>query len=440
MDVHGFSALALVCSSERLFHYLACPELNTSECCYAFRFYKNKYSRYSVLVDTKVPTLSISSTAPTPCFSRTEIANEVWVSMIEKAYAKLNGGYARIAGVSLRDAIQDLCGLEPEIIVLENVNQAHLMQYLKMSQANGSVVGFMLRQEVAVKDVQKEKNRLDALPEMNRVYVFQGVENQEVVIKDPWYQGKDLVVGQKGTVRMNYSSLVGSFNCMVVVKDFPDEWRGVKIDINMTSSNGIPASTNLSWVQNFQYMIQVGVGVPGDMKEVPFHFRLNEIKGVQPQKDFVAGFAVFKAGDKEDKIKTFNQNNLLFLTKPGGSLCFGTRVRDNYSYTIQKLEKKFYSLIPFTNQKGLTSGTYLQFEVFYAGRPSQLAFRFKGDQVLQYAVGESDELPFRILRDKLKTTDLPQFPFNHKNADLALVPGMCKYLILNNPNAAINTT
>lgn len=42
--------------------------------------------------------------------------------MIEKAYAKLNGGYAKIAGISLRDAIQDLCGLEPEIIVLEGLN------------------------------------------------------------------------------------------------------------------------------------------------------------------------------------------------------------------------------------------------------------------------------------------------------------------------------
>ena len=90
---------------------------------YAFKFFKNKYQRYTVLVDTKIPTLD--SDVPVPCFSRTEIANETWVSLIEKAYAKLNGGYSKLNGISLRDAVNDLTGLELEVVVLdkpENLN------------------------------------------------------------------------------------------------------------------------------------------------------------------------------------------------------------------------------------------------------------------------------------------------------------------------------
>jgi calpain-5 len=69
--------------------------------------------------------LNLDSGIPTPCFSRTEIENEVWVSLLEKAYAKLCGGYQRLSGCDLREVINDLTGLEPEFIPFdkpENVN------------------------------------------------------------------------------------------------------------------------------------------------------------------------------------------------------------------------------------------------------------------------------------------------------------------------------
>jgi hypothetical protein len=73
-----------------------------------------------------------------------------------------------------------------------------------------------------------------------------------------------------------------------------------------------------------------------------------------------SGFAVFVVGEKEDKVKTFNQNNLLFLTKPGGSLVFGDKTRDAASSScLLKLPKKFYAMVPFVALKGDTPGVFL---------------------------------------------------------------------------------
>lgn len=47
------------------------------------------------------------------------------------------------------------------------------------------------------------------------------------------------------------------------------------------------------------------------------------------------------------------------MTKPGGSFCFGDQMKDNYSYSINKMGKKFYAVVPFINLKGETPGTYL---------------------------------------------------------------------------------
>ena len=51
-----------------------------------------------------------------PCFTHSSYANEFWPSLIEKAYAKLNGGYERLEKLNLRECINDLSGLEPELI------------------------------------------------------------------------------------------------------------------------------------------------------------------------------------------------------------------------------------------------------------------------------------------------------------------------------------
>lgn len=52
----------------------------------------------------------------------------------------------------------------------------------------------------------------------------------------------------KGVYELSWGSLVSVFNCVVIVKDFPDEWRGLRMDINLNPCYGIPSSGNVGWV------------------------------------------------------------------------------------------------------------------------------------------------------------------------------------------------
>jgi len=74
---------------------------------------------HSVVVDETIPVFQ-----HLPKYGRSK-GNGSWVSLFEKAYAVLNGGYEFIAGVSLRDSLRDLSGLDPEIVMFsrENINK-----------------------------------------------------------------------------------------------------------------------------------------------------------------------------------------------------------------------------------------------------------------------------------------------------------------------------
>jgi hypothetical protein len=59
---------------------------------FCFKFYKNFRWRY-VIVDDRIPCLNSKHNTPKPIYGKCRQENHFWVSLIEKAYAKLHGGY-----------------------------------------------------------------------------------------------------------------------------------------------------------------------------------------------------------------------------------------------------------------------------------------------------------------------------------------------------------
>ena len=90
-----------------------------------------KFVPLNVVVDIKVPT---RNHAPVYGSSRD---NDLWVSIYEKAYAKLRGGYPRLAGGTFEPAIEKLTGRPTQKVL---PTDPHLFEKLSEALRNGKFV------------------------------------------------------------------------------------------------------------------------------------------------------------------------------------------------------------------------------------------------------------------------------------------------------------
>jgi hypothetical protein len=74
---------------------------------YVFRFFKN-FEWVYVLVDQRIPMKAKTSK---PVFGRCRGEHELWVPLIEKAYAKLHGCYENLMSGYLDEGVQELTGM-----------------------------------------------------------------------------------------------------------------------------------------------------------------------------------------------------------------------------------------------------------------------------------------------------------------------------------------
>lgn len=77
---------------------------------------KNFSWRY-VIIDDRLPCKKSSNR---PYFATCNKLNELWVPLIEKAYAKLHGCYSSLISGLYDDAIDDMTGLASEKIKLHD--------------------------------------------------------------------------------------------------------------------------------------------------------------------------------------------------------------------------------------------------------------------------------------------------------------------------------
>ena len=88
---------------------------------YCLRFMKNFNWTY-VLVDSRIPCKKNDAGQFEPIFGACQDKDEMWVQLIEKAYAKLHGCYGNLISGYIDEGVQELTGFQPLKIPVADEN------------------------------------------------------------------------------------------------------------------------------------------------------------------------------------------------------------------------------------------------------------------------------------------------------------------------------
>ena len=104
------SALSLVRTEDTLFQSMTLDhqfDRFRTYGLYVFKFFKNG-SPFYVIIDDKLPCIEKPNGHIVPYFARSQNSSLFWVSLIEKAYAKLHKRYWALTNGTVEDALHDL--------------------------------------------------------------------------------------------------------------------------------------------------------------------------------------------------------------------------------------------------------------------------------------------------------------------------------------------
>ena len=104
---------------------------------YVIRIFKN-FTWIYVIVDERIP---VDTKTMKPVFGRCRSKHELWVPLIEKAYAKMHGCYENLISGYVDEGIQELTGMQPEKILIRN-DKTGVFPHKMIEQHYGGSDGF----------------------------------------------------------------------------------------------------------------------------------------------------------------------------------------------------------------------------------------------------------------------------------------------------------
>lgn len=107
---------------------------------YVLRFFKNFQWVY-VVTDERIPVHTEEGPKKgQPVFGACKDPHELWVALIEKAYAKLHGCYENLMSGYVDEGVQELTGMQPEKIFIKNESTG-VFPHKQIEQSYGGAEG-----------------------------------------------------------------------------------------------------------------------------------------------------------------------------------------------------------------------------------------------------------------------------------------------------------
>lgn len=327
---------------------------------FVMRFFKEFAWRW-VIVDCRMPMIKHEGEYKY-VFGHCSDSSEIWVPIIEKAYAKLHGCYQALNNGLIDDALVDLTGLAAERILIKGSEPELLWKSLLDYKYNKSLLGCSIESADTHTEViiEGEPSGLLAKHAYGIVDLFE-IKNPNAIkkrhrllrIRNPWGQkewnGKwssgdeklkshlevlkkyldEIELDEKfdpmnpndGTFLICFKDWRKLFSTLFSCVDFPDHWSGLRIkgEWDKSCSGGVPPTQSNKdlqlWSKNPQFQLKLQENCEifltlsqkdGRFTSEPFPYKKSL---------FFICFAIMKQQGTEDSLKRFDETNIVKLSK-----------------------------------------------------------------------------------------------------------------------------
>lgn len=251
---------------------------------YSFSFYKQSMME-EVVIDDRIP----SHVKTGPRFGTSGLSDELWVCLLEKAYAKLHGSYSSLSAGHVVDALVDLTDGVPEAVPWSDLDHSQLnggalwSTMWEFFASAGGLMGASAGSAGVAQGGGPGQPRI--LP--GRVYpvlearirasdglrllriantwgpqgAWQGPWSN--IDKEAWTKDAcaelDFDPAKVGHTQfwMTYEDFIKSFNKIHVCRLFDDSWFSATFDGSWAGKTAGGSPSNPSWISNPQYLLTV---------------------------------------------------------------------------------------------------------------------------------------------------------------------------------------
>lgn len=318
------------------------------------QFFKNGEWK-QVIVDTRLP---YNGSYGAPIYAHCNDPNEVWLPLLEKAYAKLHHNYQALHGGSMVEALVDLTSETSEKYNLRDLETTRMIEsgefwelmlkYYRM----GCLMGCSNATKEADAD-DGEAAGIDGIMSNHAYGILEvrDIENLQLLrIRNPWGKGEwkgtfadeeeewdrhpglkeklNYQFGNDGTWWMTFSDWVTHYNKLYVCRIFPERWQKYSIDGRWDgkTAGGAPPididheddvaehllpDSDDKWFNNPQYRITV-------TRRTQLFVSLMQADEKLSKKPYLpVNFLILKTKDKKNRIWEKDKNDVVIEAATG---------------------------------------------------------------------------------------------------------------------------